>query len=96
MSYKSDKTSVSGLIKDDRKMINAWAMYDWANSAYALVIVSAIFPAYYNTITNVDGATSIELFGLTIENTAAYSINLGIAFGIVAADHSPPFLHIRL
>jgi MFS transporter, UMF1 family len=71
-------------IKNDRKTINAWAMYDWANSAYALVIASAIFPAYYNTITRVNGSTKIELFGISIENTAAYSINLGIAFGIVA------------
>ncbi len=73
-----------GIVKNDRKTIHAWAMYDWANSAYALVIVSAIFPAYYNEITEVDGITRISLFGGRIENTAAYSINLGIAFGIVA------------
>ena len=69
------------IIKNDRKIINAWAMYDWANSAYALVIVSAIFPAYYNSITSLHGSTQIELFGFRIENTAAYSINLGLAFG---------------
>jgi UMF1 family MFS transporter len=80
----SDTPSPGSLIKNDRKTINAWAMYDWANSAYALVIVSAIFPAYYNTITEVNGSTKIHLFGWSIENTAAYSINLGIAFGIVA------------
>lgn len=72
------------VIKNDRKIINAWAMYDWANSAYALVIVSAIFPAYYNSITTVDGNSTIQLFGISIENTAAYSINLGIAFGLIA------------
>ena len=72
------------VVKNDRKTIHAWAMYDWANSAYALVIVSAIFPDYYNEITEVDGVTRISLFGWSIENTAAYSINLGIAFGIVA------------
>lgn len=72
------------LVKNHKKTINAWAMYDWANSAYALVITSAIFPAYYNTITKVDGSTKIQIGGISIENTAAYSINLGIAFGIVA------------
>jgi UMF1 family MFS transporter len=72
------------LVKNQKKTINAWAMYDWANSAYALVITSAIFPAYYNTITKVDGTTKIQIGGISIENTAAYSINLGIAFGIVA------------
>ena len=33
-----------------KKVINAWAMYDWANSAYSLIITSAIFPAYYTAI----------------------------------------------
>ncbi|HSR38259.1 MAG TPA: MFS transporter [Phnomibacter sp.] len=72
------------LRKNDRKLINAWAMYDWANSAFALVITSAIFPAYYNTVTRVNGVTTINFLGWQIENTAAYSINLGIAFGLVA------------
>ena len=34
-----------------RKVINAWCLYDWANSAYNLVITSTIFPAYYEAIT---------------------------------------------
>lgn len=60
-------------------------MYDWANSAYALVIASAIFPAYYNSITrSSNGSSRINILGIDIENTAAYSINLGIAFGIIA------------
>jgi MFS-type transporter involved in bile tolerance (Atg22 family) len=35
----------------DRKVVNGWAMYDWANSAYNLVITTTIFPAYYDAIT---------------------------------------------
>lgn len=84
MGIQPTSSAQGPLVRNDRKTINAWAMYDWANSAYALVIVSAIFPAYYNSITTVDGDTRILLFGSRIENTAAYSINLGIAFGIVA------------
>ncbi len=80
-----DSASESGsVIINDRKAIHAWAMYDWPNSAYALVIVSAIFPAYYNEITSVGGNTKLHFFGWSIENTAAYSINLGLAFGLVA------------
>lgn len=70
--------------KNDRKTINAWAMYDWANSTYALVITSAIFPAYYNTITRHNGSSRVELFNIEIENTAIYSIALGISFGLIA------------
>lgn len=59
-------------------------MYDWANSVYVLSVTSAIFPAYYNSITKVNGSTTVEVLGMKFENTGIYSINLGIAFGIVA------------
>ena len=38
------------LKKGSKKLINAWAFYDWANSVYSLVISSAIFPIYYGLI----------------------------------------------
>jgi len=37
--------------KGDKKLINAWAFYDWANSVYSLVISTAVFPLYYTAIT---------------------------------------------
>lgn len=80
----NDDKGIANIVKNDRKTINAWAMYDWANSVYALVITTAIFPAYYNSMTRVNGNSRIEILGFDIENTAAYSINLGIAFGIIA------------
>jgi MFS transporter, UMF1 family len=72
------------VVKNDPKTIKAWAMYDWANSAYSLVIASAIFPAYFNSATSASGSSRIQIFGFEIENTAAYSINLGLAFGTIA------------
>ena len=33
--------------KGDKKVLRAWAFYDWANSVYALVISTAIFPLYF-------------------------------------------------
>ena len=38
------------LKKGSKKLINAWAFYDWANSVYPLVISSAIFPIYYGSL----------------------------------------------
>ena len=32
----------------------AWAMYDWGNSAFITVIVTAIFPIYYQTVVAAD------------------------------------------
>ena len=31
----------------DRPELRAWAMYDWANSAMACTIITAVFPIYY-------------------------------------------------
>jgi len=70
------------------KVVNGWAMYDWANSAYNLVITSTIFPAYFEAITG-DGneATSqdtVTLFGREFVNTSLYNYALAFAFLIVA------------
>jgi MFS transporter, UMF1 family len=35
----------------DKKVIKGWIFYDWSNSVYNLVISSAIFPIFYDTVT---------------------------------------------
>lgn len=77
-------SSSAPIVQNDRKTINNWAMYDWANSAYALVISTAIFPTFYTSMTENEMGSKIPLLGFDIVNTAALSITLGIAFGIVA------------
>ena len=71
-----------------KKVINGWAMYDWANSVYNLVITSTIFPAYYEAVTG-DGNENtfidkIKIGSFEISNTALYNYVLAIAFVIVA------------
>jgi MFS transporter, UMF1 family len=69
-----------------KKVINGWAMYDWANSAYNLVITSTIFPAYYIAITAaaVPGEKSyVDFFGRKFINTALQSYALATVFLIV-------------
>ena len=39
------------LEKGNKKLLNAWAFYDWANSVYPLVISSAVFPIFYGALT---------------------------------------------
>ena len=75
-------------LPNNRKSLHrAWAMYDWANSAYNLVITSTIFPAYYESITG-DGVDTtndyVNIFGFHLLNTALYNYSLAIAFIIVA------------
>ena len=71
-----------------KKVINGWAMYDWANSVYNLVITSTIFPAYYEAVTG-DGNDNtiidkIKIGNYEFSNTALYNYILGIAFVVVA------------
>jgi len=71
----------------NKKVINAWAMYDWANSVYNLVITSTIFPAFFESITGDNDETiidSVSFLGRTYVNTSLYNYALAVAFFIVA------------
>jgi UMF1 family MFS transporter len=75
--------------KGNKKLINAWAFYDWANSAYPLVITAAIFPVFYENVTSkvVDGkliSDTVHLFGREYKNTELYSYVVSISFIIVS------------
>lgn len=70
-----------------KKVINGWAMYDWGNSAYNLVITSTIFPTYFEAVAVDDRAvseTTVTFLGRQFENTALYNYSLAIAMFIVA------------
>jgi UMF1 family MFS transporter len=74
------------LKKGDKKLINAWAFYDWANSVYSLVISTAVFPIYYSSLTesfsNIDG--KINFLGTQWDPTTLYDYTLAFSFLIVA------------
>jgi UMF1 family MFS transporter len=59
-------------------------MYDWANSAYNLVITSTIFPAYYIAITGGDSGAKIDFFGWKVLNSALLEYSLAGAYFIIA------------
>ncbi|MFP9118686.1 MFS transporter [Flavobacterium sp. RNTU_13] len=70
------------LEKGSKKLLNAWAFYDWANSVYSLVIASAVFPIFYD-ITFPKG-TPVLIFGTEMKSTAVMSFTTALAFLIVA------------
>ena len=74
------------LQKGDKKLINAWAFYDWANSVYSLVISTAVFPIYYSSVTssfsNSEG--KIIFLGTYWNSTTLYDYTLAFSFLIVA------------
>ena len=72
------------LQKGDSKLLNAWAFYDWANSVYALVISSTIFPLYYGALFRQKNIEEIGLFGLSIRSEALISYVTALGFLIIA------------
>lgn len=66
----------------DKKLINAWAFYDWANSVYSLVISTAVFPLYYSAVTK---GKTVHFLGMEWEHPdTLYSYALSFSFLIVA------------
>lgn len=67
------------------KVINAWCMYDWANSVYNLVITTTFFPIYFAGITkSAYGENTVPLLGRTFKNTSLYDYSLAAAYFIIA------------
>ncbi len=76
------------LQRGDKKLTNAWAFYDWANSVYSLVISTAVFPIYYSGLTQSEGFANaegkIEFLGTLWRPTTLYNYALALSFLIVA------------
>lgn len=78
--------TVTSVTLNNPKVVRAWYMYDWANSVYALVISSAIFPIYFKAVAvSGDKSNMISFLGFRLENSVLYSYALSISFLIVAA-----------
>ncbi len=71
------------LKKGDKKLINSWAFYDWANSVYSLVISTAVFPIYYESVTRSDSGL-VSFLGIQFNNTSLYTYALSFSFLAVA------------
>ena len=74
------------LPRGHRKLIRAWAFYDWANSVYSLVISSAIFPIFYVALTvakdknGVVVSDTVEFLGYSFNNDSLISYVTAFAF----------------
>jgi len=71
------------LKKGSKKLLNAWAFYDWANSVYTLTIASTIFPIFYGTLNFIDD-NKVDVFGVQLKNTALISFVTAFTFLVVA------------
>lgn len=65
--------------KGNRKVLNAWAFYDWANSVYTLTIASTIFPIFYASLF-IDDVKTIVVFGFELKSTVLISFITAFTF----------------
>lgn len=75
------RTAVAG----NRKVIRGWTFYDWANSAYSLVITSALFPIYFNAVTTSETSNDVEFLGRTFNSDSLQTYSISFAFLLIAA-----------
>lgn len=81
---------VENLPKGSKKVLNAWAFYDWANSVYSLVIASAIFPIFYGALTLVKDDNgkiindTVQFLGFDFNNDTLISLVTAAAFLVVS------------
>lgn len=72
------------------KVINGWAMYDWANSVFTLTITSSIFPIFYENVTITKNSSGeiisdyVNFFGFAVRNTSLYSWSFTFSFLLIA------------
>ncbi len=78
------------LKKGDKKLLNAWAFYDWANSVYSLVIASAVFPIFYGALTLTKDENgkilddTVAFLGYDFNNDTLISYTTAAAFLVVS------------
>ncbi|WP_026673225.1 MFS transporter [Alkalihalobacterium bogoriense] len=66
---------------------NSWMMYDWANSAYSIIITTAVFPLFFKaaaTEAGVSPANSTAYLGYTIAISTFILAMLGPILGSIA------------
>lgn len=78
-------------IKNQKKVIDAWCMYDWANSVFNLTITSAVFPIYFTKVAvGTDGSDVVNFLGFQFRNTVLYSYSISAAMLLLLVMN--PFL----
>jgi len=71
------------LQKGSKKLLNAWAFYDWANSVYTLTIASSIFPIFYSALF-LSEIKQVNAFGFNFKSTALITFVTAFTFLVVS------------
>ena len=68
----------------ERRIIRAWCMYDWANSAFATSGVAAVLPVYFVLLFKDAVGESGSFLGITFTGSSMWSLAVVVSTGVVA------------
>jgi UMF1 family MFS transporter len=66
-----------------KREIFGWAMYDFANSAFATTILAVIFNQYFATVV-AGGGRGVELFGFRLHGASFFTFSVALSMAISA------------
>jgi UMF1 family MFS transporter len=71
-----------------KKIVNGWAMYDWANSVYNLVITTTFFPIYFTAVArDQKHSDTVTFLGKPFINSSLYDYCLAVAYLLIALSY---------
>lgn len=74
-------------MKKFSKVENNWMLYDWANSAYSIIITTAVFPIFYKSVATsagVENADSTAYLGYAVAAATFILAMIGPILGSIA------------
>jgi len=79
---------IQGMQTASKKVINGWAMYDWANSVYNLVITTTFFPIYFTAVARDDQhGSTVTFLGRQFVSSSLYDYCLAVAYLLIALSY---------
>ena len=87
---RESKSVLSELSKAEKKIIRAWCMYDWANSAFFTSIVSAIMPIYFVGLYRESLGSGVVVLNFQFSATVVWALTGALGTFLIALS-SPIF-----
>lgn len=74
------------MTKEDKKKINSWAMYDWANSTYSTTVMAGFFPLFFKNYwsAGTDPVTTTARLGTAISIASLLIALVSPTLGVIA------------
>ena len=68
----------------DKKSLQSWYWFDWANQAFALTVITVVVPTLLSNMFNLANGGSADYAGMTFTGDSFYAVVLGISSVFVA------------